>query len=235
MNAQALTAPFPYFGGKRRVAGEVWARLGDVPNYIEPFAGSLAVLLARPYAPKVETVNDLDCHVVNFWRALKAEPDRLAVLADWPMSEPDLAARHRAKCDGANELRSRIYADADYYDVKAAAWWMWGACASIASAWHRETPQTPAIYGHGTRNGNGYFSWPEPDRVLSLLSDRLRRVRILCGDWRRAVTPVRIGVGLTGILLDPPYDEHEAVYEGTGYRRGTVSLFSNQQGYPPLG
>ena len=29
---EALVAPFPYFGGKRRVAAEVWRRFGDVPN-----------------------------------------------------------------------------------------------------------------------------------------------------------------------------------------------------------
>lgn len=58
----SVTAPFPWFGGKRRVAAEVWAAFGaDVPNYIEPFAGSLAVLLARPGgAGKIETVNDRD-------------------------------------------------------------------------------------------------------------------------------------------------------------------------------
>ena len=43
---QALKAPFPWFGGKSKVAGLVWERFGDVANYVEPFAGSLAVLLA---------------------------------------------------------------------------------------------------------------------------------------------------------------------------------------------
>ena len=43
-----MKAPFPYFGGKSKVAGEVWRRFGDVPNYVEPFAGSTAVLLKRP-------------------------------------------------------------------------------------------------------------------------------------------------------------------------------------------
>jgi DNA adenine methylase len=56
-------APFPWFGGKRRVADVVWRAFGPTcPNYVEPFAGSLAVLLARPGgAGKIETVNDLDC------------------------------------------------------------------------------------------------------------------------------------------------------------------------------
>lgn len=45
---EPVRAPFPWFGGKSRAADLVWARFGNVPNYVEPFAGSLAVLLARP-------------------------------------------------------------------------------------------------------------------------------------------------------------------------------------------
>jgi hypothetical protein len=81
---ERLKAPFPWFGGKSRVADLVWQRFGDVPNYIEPFAGSLAVLLARPHDPHTETINDLDCMVANFWRALSADPDAVAQYADWP-------------------------------------------------------------------------------------------------------------------------------------------------------
>jgi site-specific DNA-adenine methylase len=43
-----MKAPFPWFGGKSRAAHLVWERFGNVPNYVEPFAGSLAVLLSRP-------------------------------------------------------------------------------------------------------------------------------------------------------------------------------------------
>jgi hypothetical protein len=53
-----LRAPFPWFGGKARVAGLVWERFGDVRNYVEPFFGGGAVLLGRPSAPRIETVND---------------------------------------------------------------------------------------------------------------------------------------------------------------------------------
>lgn len=55
-----LSAPFPWFGGKARVASIVWDRFGDVPNYVEPFFGSGAVLLGRPHEPGIETVNDKD-------------------------------------------------------------------------------------------------------------------------------------------------------------------------------
>lgn len=43
-----LKAPFPWFGGKSTVADLVWQRFGDVPNYVEPFFGSGAVLSLLP-------------------------------------------------------------------------------------------------------------------------------------------------------------------------------------------
>ena len=52
---EALKAPFPWFGGKSRVSDLVWDQFGDVPNYVEPFFGSGAVLLRRPHEPHTET------------------------------------------------------------------------------------------------------------------------------------------------------------------------------------
>ena len=56
----SLKAPFPYFGGKSRFAKDVWMRFGKLDRYIEPFAGSLAILLANPNQPKSEVVCDTD-------------------------------------------------------------------------------------------------------------------------------------------------------------------------------
>lgn len=91
-----MKPPFPWFGGKRRVAPRVWEALGDVANYIEPFAGSLAVLLNRPtrHTGYVETVNDMDAYICNFWRAVQHDPSSVARYADNPVSECDLEARH---------------------------------------------------------------------------------------------------------------------------------------------
>ena len=82
-----LQAPYPYFGGKAAVAAEVWRRFGDVPNFVEPFFGSGAVLLARPDPHGTETVTDADGMVSNFWRAVRADPDAVAHHADWPVNE----------------------------------------------------------------------------------------------------------------------------------------------------
>jgi DNA adenine methylase len=74
LSIASLKAPFPYHGGKRRAAGLVWALLGDVRNYVEPFCGSAAVLLARPHPPQIETVCDPALMTDNFFRA--THPDR---------------------------------------------------------------------------------------------------------------------------------------------------------------
>src|SRR5580704_17883390 len=93
-----VKAPFPWFGGKSKVANLVWDRFGDVQNYVEPFFGSGAILLSRPHDPGTETINDLDCMVANFWRALQNDPAAVAKHADNPVNEADQHARHLWLC-----------------------------------------------------------------------------------------------------------------------------------------
>lgn len=131
----ALKAPFPWFGGKRRVADVVWQAFGDVPNYVEPFFGSGAVLLGRPGgAGKIETVNDRDRYLANFWRAVAADPLAVARHADWPVNEADLHARHKWLVN-QTEFREHMHTDPDFYDVKIAGWWVWGLCQWIGGGW----------------------------------------------------------------------------------------------------
>lgn len=140
-----LRAPFPYFGGKSRAAALVWERFGKPVNYVEPFFGSGAVLLACPpeQQPQVETVNDLNCFVANFWRAVAWAPEAVARWADWPVLETDLHSRHRWLLKAAALLRARLDADPTYYDPRIAGWWVWGASAWIGSGWCEEG-QTPS-------------------------------------------------------------------------------------------
>jgi hypothetical protein len=43
---------------------------------------------------------------------------------------------------------------------------------------------------------------------LQTLADRLRRVRVCCGDWSRIMgRSVTYKIGLTGVFLDPPYSD----------------------------
>jgi hypothetical protein len=132
----SLKAPFPYFGGKSKAAPLVWELLGaDVENYVEPFCGSAAMLLARPGGPgKVETVNDADGFICNFWRAVQSDPEAVAHFADWPCNEIDLTARHGWLVNRAERLKWSLE-DPDFYDAKIAGWWCWGACNWLGSGW----------------------------------------------------------------------------------------------------
>jgi hypothetical protein len=132
-----VKAPFPYFGGKSTVADTIWNALGaDVVNYVEPFAGSLAVLLARPGgAGRTETVNDFDGLLSNVWRSMQVAPEAVAEHADWPVNECDLHARHLWLVGQRESLTARLMGNPDWFDVKAAGWWIWGACAWIGSGW----------------------------------------------------------------------------------------------------
>ena len=235
-----LRAPFPWFGGKARIAKAVWERFGDVQNYVEPFAGSLAVLLNRPHAPKVETVNDLDGMVANFWRALQADPDAVARHADWPVSELDLHARHLWLTNAGREQVQRLREDPEWFDAKIAGWWVWGQCSWIGTGWcsgegpHRhDGAHFSGNAGQGINrklphlgNAGQGINRKLPhlgnagrgiNDYIQALSDRLRRTRVACGDWGRVVTPVCTWRhGLTGVFLDPPYGEGTMDYSAGG-------------------
>jgi hypothetical protein len=227
-----LRAPFPWFGGKRRIAPMVWERLGSPAVYCEPFAGSLAVLLARPDAGQMEIANDLDGFIANAWRAIAAAPDEVAQHADWPRNENDLHARHIWVAERRADLRARLEADPDYYDARIAGLWVWGVSVWLGGSYGygngpwRRVEVSPGDWqllrvgpdggGCGVRRGvpaaplrgAAGLSGDELRESMRRLAARLRRVLVLSGDWRRAVTPAMLSGGSpVAVLLDPPYGD----------------------------
>jgi DNA adenine methylase len=67
---------FGWYGGKFSHLDWLLPLLPHCHHYCEPFAGSGAVLLNRAPSP-VETYNDLDGEVVNFFRVLRTQKDAL--------------------------------------------------------------------------------------------------------------------------------------------------------------
>ena len=222
-----------------------------MPNYVEPFFGSGAVLLSRPHDAHTETVNDLDCMVANFWRSLQNDPDAVADAADRPVNEADQHAIHLWLVT-REEFRERMKVDIDYYDPLIAGRWVWGQCSWIGSGWcsvqlphlgnagrgvnrqlphlgnagtgvHRKLPhlgnaevkvsrQLPHLGGQGNNGPDGNGASQGVNRETNIrgymgdLANRLRRVRVACGDWERVCGPsVTFKHGITGVFLDPPY------------------------------
>ena len=133
-------APFPWFGGKRDAAPAIWAALGDVVHYVDPFCGSLAALLLRPHPCNrtyhSETVNDADGFLVNAWRSIQLAPEEAAEWASWPVSEADLHARHLWLLKwAANRNLEALMGDPDWRDPRAAGYWLWGISSWIGSGW----------------------------------------------------------------------------------------------------
>jgi site-specific DNA-adenine methylase len=265
-------APFPWFGGKADAADHVWAALGDVEHYVEPFMGSLAVLMRRPHEANrsyhSETVNDLDGLLVNAWRSIQLSPDATAQAASWPVSHADLTARHLAILKWKQDRNLEVLmADPHWHDPVIGGWWIWGISCWIGSGWcsgegpwlvgadgritkrkgakgvsakvphlgddgrgvNRPQAREPGVSAqvpHLGSDGRGVnrpqvrepgvgdyhaMTMPEVRRWFAFLSARLRHVRIINGDWTRAVGSgvlktinVRQG-GACGVFLDPPY------------------------------
>ena len=228
-----------YFGGKSRAASLIWERFGDVANYVEPFAGSLAVLLSRPTEPKIETVNDLDCHVANFWRAVQADPKAVAKWCDWPVNEADLHARHLWLVQGLPAHRERMMTDPDYFDAKIAGWWVWGLCQWIGTGWCAERKPSRQLPHVGDAGMGVHRKLPHVGDagrgVFDDLATRLRRVRVCCGDWSRVLgDSVTSRLGTTGVLLDPPYDDGAEVYSEGARISSDVRAWAITNGDNPL-
>ena len=140
MTVNYAKAPFPWPGGKSRAAPAVWAALGDVAHYVEPFFGSGAVLIGRPHPANrayfSETVNDADGLLVNVWRAIQHHPDETAGHASWPVTEADIHARHCALIAWRAERQlEHLMGDPEWCDPRMAGWWLHGIGAWIGSGW----------------------------------------------------------------------------------------------------
>lgn len=98
---------FGWYGGKFNHLDWLLPLLPSCHHYCEPFAGSAAVLLNREPSP-VETYNDIDGEVVNFFRVLRDRTDELIkaialtpfsreefYLAVTPSDEPPVAEVHK--------------------------------------------------------------------------------------------------------------------------------------------
>lgn len=140
-----MKAPFHWFGAKRTVVDDVWQRFGTPKQYIEPFCGSAAVLLAAPAPASLEVIGDMNGFVANFWRAVKHQPEKVAEWADYPVSHVDLGARHIWLMEQRAALEAGLN-DANWPgDAKVAGWWLWGQCSWIGSGWCEWTKATGQI------------------------------------------------------------------------------------------
>jgi len=207
-----IKIPFSWFGSKRRITDIIWNRFGEVTNYVEPFCGGLSVLLNNPSVPKIETVNDIDAGLINWWRAVSQDPETTLKYADYPISELDLHARQQwLNSILNNEFINKLNLDPHFFDPKAAGYWIYGISASVGNNWMK--PKGLNALPLLSSAAGGIFGLTyNMEEEFKKLQNRLKKVRITCGDWKRVLSPAvtynNVGISpndITAIFLDPPY------------------------------
>lgn len=177
-----------YPGSKWRLAHELEKMIPDHHTYCEPYAGSMALLFTK--APSsIEVVNDLDSDVVNLFRCIQQDSERLARLV---MTTP----------------YSREVYDSQFTGIKCASRYQ-KAAGFLVKCWQ----------GHGFRTAGGKVGWKNdvrgrerayalwnwyrlPDWIIEV-AERLRMVQI---EHRPAQEVIRrFDYQNVFMYLDPPY------------------------------
>jgi len=182
---------FGWYGGKFSHLERLLPLLPECHHYCEPFGGSAAVLLNRPPSP-IETYNDLDGEVVNFFRVLRTQKNRLTEaigLTPFSREEFALACAIDPRLSPLERAR-RFYARARQVRTglaQTASIGRWANCKNTSRA---------GMSGVISRWLGGIEALPE-------IADRLLRVQI---ENRPAIDVIHLyDSPKTLFYCDPPY------------------------------
>jgi DNA adenine methylase len=185
MSVDLARPPIAYYGGKTSLAPWIVEHFPAHMHYVEPFAGSLAVLLAKGPSP-METVNDLDRDLMTFWQILRDRPAELArVCALTPHAR---AEHHDAYADTTDELEQ--------------ARRVWVRLSQGRAGTLRKTGWRHYVHPTGTTSMPDYLA-AYVDRIAAA-AERLIEVSLEC---RPAAEVIAAYGSAPGCLLyvDPPY------------------------------
>lgn len=182
---------FGWYGGKFSHLDWLLPLLPPCNHYCEPFAGSGAVLLNRNPSP-IETYNDLDGEVCNFFRVLRDQKEKLIeAIALTPFSREEFAiACELDPTQPALERARRFYVRARQVRTglaQTASVGRWANCMGTSRA---------GMSGVVSR-------WLGGVEILPEIGERLIRVQI---ENRPAIDVVRLyDSERTLFYCDPPY------------------------------
>lgn len=191
LRASKKVIAFGWYGGKFSHQDWLLPILPECFHYCEPFGGSAAVLLNRAPSP-IETYNDLDGEVVNFFKALREEKERLIeAIGLTPFSREEFAKACVLDPNLTNfERARRFYVRARQVRTglaQTATLGRWANCKNSSRA-----------------GMSGVISrWLGGIEDLSLIAERLLRVQI---ENRPAAEIIRLYDSKeTLFYCDPPY------------------------------
>jgi DNA adenine methylase len=184
------------------MASRIAALLPAHDHYIEPFAGSLAVLLAKERS-RMETVNDIDNLLMAFWQVLRDKPDELArACALTPHSRTEYLAAREASLDDLDDVeRARL---------------VWVQLAQGRGGTLRKTGWRCYIDPAGCSSGMTQYLAGYVDRMAAC-AERLQRVSLECLPGLEIVKKYGAYADCC-LYVDPPYVGTTRASGGGTYR-----------------
>jgi len=181
----------PWYGGKQYLADEIIKLFPPHKVYVEPFGGGAAVLLNKPPS-SVEVYNDINNHIVNFFRVVR-DPEKFQLLYRRLSLTPHSREEHRDACER--------YADETLDEVERAALFWTATHQSLngitGGTWSRSTWQSRRGMALKTS------AWLGVIEGLPAVAERLLQVTIECSDFQRVIEA--FDTPETLFYLDPPY------------------------------
>ncbi len=148
-----------YPGAKNRIADWICSFIPEHKVYLEPYAGSLAVLFHKQPS-HIETVNDLNGEVVNYFKVLRDNGEELKRLIE-------LTPYSRGEYERAYEVSDNDVERARRFCVRC---WMGFGCSNLYKNGFKS--------GQQTRSPNPAKAWAEMPEIMEKASGRLKNVQI---------------------------------------------------------
>ncbi len=181
-----MNALLNYPGGKWGLADRIISMMPEHHSYLEPFFGSGAVFFSKAPAA-IETINDLDGDVVNFFRVLKLCPNELA---------REIAVIPYARA---------VYDDAwaDYGDDPIGRAVRFAIRSKMGFAHKRHTKTGFKLDIGGRENAYAVIGWNNLPQCIIAAADRLKCTQI----EKRPAVQLILKFNRPDVLIyaDPPY------------------------------
>lgn len=195
----SLETPFPYPGGKTRLADWILDQMPDHRRYVEVFGGAASVLYQKSPSPE-EVYNDLNTDLTHFFETVRDQP---GALADW-LADVDYTEERFDRWADAYYAGDRgddpIERAGRFYFLRYAQF-----NAAIANR---------SGFRAGEKRAQRWRNARSRDR-LAALADRFAEVEIRALDWRHLLA--EYDAPETLFYLDPPYLDREHYYRTTEF------------------
>lgn len=185
--------PFNYFGGKFTHVSWILKHLPESTSYVEVFGGS-AVVLINKKPSQIETYNDLNSTVVNFFKVLREFPNELlTAIYLTPYSKEEYFNCYKNINEGNDIERARRF----FVSVNQS----FNGTFSRQTGWKMSTIKSKSIISEALSR------WLTKIPNLLLIIERLRSVQISNFDFRAIFK--KFDSKDTLFYCDPPYTHEQ--------------------------